>query len=146
MSEWISYLPNATAPAWWGAALSTLLAIVKIWELWRERFRIHAVLISTTNRDIGNEIRIRNLSPQHLIITDWELFYGARFWSSLKKKSIHGREYDADDYILAPYSTYKCTFSDELFFRTDVKHLKGRAIYLKLHFAGRRPTLRKLYF
>jgi hypothetical protein len=59
--------------AWWGAGLSTLLAVVKLFELWRDRFRVDVSYNFTGNESIGNEILIRNLSSRPLILAYWEL-------------------------------------------------------------------------
>jgi hypothetical protein len=60
--------------AWWGAGLSTLLAAVKLFELWRDRFRVD-VSYNFTGNDIGNDIIIRNLSSRPMILAHWDLLY-----------------------------------------------------------------------
>jgi hypothetical protein len=55
--------------AWWGAGLSTLLAFVKIWELWRDRLRIEVDYRFATDPNVGNSILIRNLSSRPLILS-----------------------------------------------------------------------------
>ena len=47
--------------AWWGAGLSTLLAIVKLLEFWRDRFRLEVSCNLTGSESIGNEILIRRI-------------------------------------------------------------------------------------
>lgn len=145
MLEWLKHLPEAAAPAWWGAVLSTILAAIKGWELWRDRFRVEIGASFTSAPDIGNEVRIRNLSPKPLILVHWEVFHGSGFWLSRKETSICGRDYDAGDATIAPASTHTLTFADELYFSTNPDRLKGRSVYIRLHVAGRGTLRRKLY-
>jgi hypothetical protein len=37
---WLPSITNATFSAWWGAGLSTVLGVAKVWESWRDRFRV----------------------------------------------------------------------------------------------------------
>jgi hypothetical protein len=48
--------------AWWGASLSTLLALLKMLELWQNRFRIDIGHGFTGQPEQRNDIHIRNLS------------------------------------------------------------------------------------
>jgi len=145
MLHWMSNLPYATIPAWWGAVLSTILAAIKGWELWRNRFRVEIGGGFTSAPDIGNEVRIRNLSPNPLILVHWEVFYGSGFWPFRKEISLRDRDYDASDTTIAPVSTYTLTFADESYFSINPNRLKGRSVFIRLHIAGRGAILRKLY-
>lgn len=144
VSDLLSYLPNATVPAWWGAVLSTLLAVIKFWELWRDRFRIEIGSCFTTEPHIGNEVRIRNPSPNPLILTHWEIFYGSALCPISKKSSISEREYDTEDCVITSASTHTLSFKNESYFYTNIDKLKGRTVYIKIHFAGRRVICQKL--
>lgn len=128
-----------------GAVLSTILAAVKGWELWRDRFRIEVGGSFTSAPDIGNEVRIRNLSLKPLILVHWEVFYGSGIWPFRKETSICDRDYDASDATIAPASTHTLTFAGESYFSTSHDRLKGRSVYIRLHIAGRGTIRRKLY-
>ncbi|MEQ1863548.1 MAG: hypothetical protein ABL996_02730 [Micropepsaceae bacterium] len=143
MPEWIANLP--VVAAWWGAVLSTIMAAIKVWELWRYRFRVEVGGSFTSAADIGNKINILNLSPDPLILTHWEVFYGSGMWPFRRETSICDREYDANNATIASNSTYPLTFANELYFSTTPDELKGRAIYICLHIAGRRSIRRKVY-
>ncbi len=145
MHEWIISLTNAIAPAWWGAVLSTMLAIIKVWELWRDRFKIEVGSSFATAAHIGNEVRIRNLSPKPQILTHWEIFYRSGIPLLRTEKSICCRDFDTDDSCIAPSSTQKLTFSGESYFSTTAEKLKGRSIYIRVYVAGRRPVCHKIY-
>jgi hypothetical protein len=43
-----------TLIAWWGAGLSTLLAIIKVWEIWRDRFQLDVSYNFRSDGNIGN--------------------------------------------------------------------------------------------
>lgn len=145
MLEWLKHLPEAAAPAWWGAALSTILAVIKGWELWRDRFRVEIGRNFTSAPEIGNTVHIRNLSPKPLILHHWDVSYGSGFWPFRKETFICDRDYDAGDTTIAPVSTYTLNFTDESYFSTTPDRLKGRAVYLRLHVAGKGTIRRKLY-
>ena len=63
--------------ALWGAGLSTVLALVKMWELWSSRGRIE-VSYGFSGGPYGNNIIIRNLSDKLMILTYWELLFCER--------------------------------------------------------------------
>jgi len=131
--------------AWWGAGLSTLLAIVKLFELWRDRFRIDVSCKFTGDENIGNEILIRNLSSRPLILTHWELLYCSGRWPRRSFESIESAEFDADDHRLEPHATYTLHFAEANYFYWGNKALNGRRIFIRLSVAGRKPILRLVY-
>lgn len=132
--------------AWWGAGLSTLLAIVKLFELWRDRFRVEISYNFTGSESIGNEVLIRNLSNRPLILTHWELLYCSSHWLGRRGfEPLASADFDSCDHRLEPYGTHILHFSDQNYFSWGHKTLKGRRIFIRLHFAGRRPMLRQVY-
>ena len=145
MSEWLAHLSSATAPAWWGAILSTLLALIKVWELWRDRFRVEIDGCFSTSQEIGHEICVRNLSPKPIIMTHWEIFYGSGIWLFRKEHSFQTKDYDTNDTTIAPYSTHLLSFRDENYFSIAAKVLKGRPIYIRIYIAGRQNIHCKIY-
>lgn len=64
----------------WGAALSTMLAGIKIWEIWRDRHRVEIGYSFVDDETVGNSISIRNLSGRAFILSYWELLYGSGRW------------------------------------------------------------------
>lgn len=131
--------------AWWGAALSTLLALVKLWELWNARFRIEVGYNFTSEPDIGNEVFIRNLSSKPIILSYWELLYGSGFLPFRKLEEFESPGPDASDIRIEAHSSEIFTFAEASHFAWGYKALQGRKIYMRLHVAGRRPVLKKLY-
>lgn len=131
--------------AWWGAGLSTLLAAVKLFELWRDRFRIEVSYNFTGHESIGNEILIRNLSDRSLILTHWELFYCSGRWPRRSFEPLQSAEFDSGDHRLEPHTTHTLRFSEENYFDWGHKVLSGRRIFVRIHVAGRQPILKVVY-
>jgi hypothetical protein len=139
----VTTLPT-TFLAWWGAMLSSVLAIIKIWEIWRDRFRLD-IGYSFADESIGNNILIRNLSSRPFILEYWELFYGSSHWPYPKVKSISCAEPDEGDRRVEPHSTCNLHFAHHRHFSWDHTTLEGRKIYIRIFIAGRRPVLRVVY-
>jgi hypothetical protein len=139
-------MQTSTLIAWWGAVLSTLLLLAKLWELWRDRFQVEISGNFTSSPEIGNEIFVRNLSGRTFILTHWELLYGTGRWPARRFTHLASADYyDAGDLRVGPHSTHTLAFRDEEHFDCDVDALKGRRIFIRLHIAGRRPILRLVY-
>lgn len=131
--------------AWWGAGLSTLLAVVKLFELWRDRFRVDVSYNFNGDKSIGNEILIRNLSSRPLILVHWELLYCSGRWPRRNLESFGNADFDAGDSTLEPYTTHSIHFSEANYFSWSHKALNGRRIFILLHIAGRNPLLKLVY-
>lgn len=137
--------PGPTLIAWWGAGLSTLLALVKFYELWRDRSRLEVSYNFTSSKTIGNEVLIRNLSNHPLILTYWELLYCSGRWPRRTFESVETAEHDDSDYRIEPHATLRLRFADARHFDWGPIALNGRRIYIRLHIAGRRPRLHFVY-
>jgi len=142
MAQTTSTLPLI---AWWGAGLSTLLALIKLWELWRDRFQVEVSRNFTSNPEIGNEVLIRNLSGRTFILAYWELLYGTGRWPARRFSPLVSPDYDEGDQSIEPQSTYTLQFRDDRDFDWGVSALNGRRIFIRLHIAGRRPIVRLVY-
>ncbi|MCE1240492.1 MAG: hypothetical protein LWW83_11270 [Azonexaceae bacterium] len=141
-------MPSTEAPsliAWWGAGLSTLLAIVKLWELWRDRFRLEVGYNFAGNAEVGNTILIRNLSGKPIILSFWEVLYVSGYWPRRKFEDIAYPDHDSGDRRIESHSTLELHFAEQDYFSWGHKALKGRKIFIRLHFAGRKPILKKVY-
>jgi hypothetical protein len=131
--------------AWWGAGLSTLLAIVKLYELWRDRFQVDVSYNFTGNESIGNEVFIRNLSSRPLILAHWELLYCSGHWLRRSFEPLESPDFDAGDRRLEPYATHTLHFAEQNYFDWGYKALNGRRIFIRLYIAGRKPFLKLVY-
>ncbi|MDR3401746.1 MAG: hypothetical protein P4L99_04530 [Chthoniobacter sp.] len=131
--------------AWWGASLSTLLALIKLWEIWRQRFRVEISYNFTSETDIGNKVLIRNLTGSPIILTHWELLYSSGYWPFRRFEPLESSEHDSGDCRIDAHATRVLSFSEANYFDTGPTSLKGRAIVIRLHIAGRRPVLCQVY-
>jgi len=131
--------------AWWGAGLSTLLALVKIWEFWRDRFRVEVSHNFAGDPQIGNEVLIRNLSSRPFILTHWELSLCHRRWLRRVFTHISSASHDAGDRTVSAHSTCTLKFAEQHYFDWGWKSLNGRSIVIRLYVAGRKPILRLVY-
>ena len=137
-------LPSS-AVAWWGAAVSSVLAVTKLWEVWRDKFRVEVSGNLVSLPDIGNTVLIRNLSNRSFILSHWELLYGSGRWPFRKLSRVDSSDYDEGDRKVDQFETHTLNFADERYFDWGVDALKGRSIYIRLWIAGRRPRLKLLY-
>ncbi|MFV7531647.1 hypothetical protein [Enterobacter mori] len=145
MQELFKDLTVSMVVSWWGAFVATGLAIIKVMETLRDRTRIDVGTSLTTSVNVGHEIRIRNLSPRPIMLTYWEVYYASSLCPLIGRKNISEPEFDTPDSTIAPYNTHTLSFNDENYFPLYHKKLKTSAIYIELHFAGRRRVRRKIY-
>lgn len=136
---------SSVVVAAWGAILSTLLAGIKIWELWRDRHRIDVGYSFTSDRNQGNTITLRNVSARPLILSYWELQYGKGRWPFKRSDTFQWPEHDESDTKIDAYSSFSLRFTAAEHFDWGSTVLQGRDLYVRLHFAGRRPTTRLAY-
>ena len=130
----------------WGAILSTVLAVVKLWEIWKDRTRIEVSHNFTGSPDIGNEVIIRNLTGTPLIFTYWELIWRhKRRFRWKQSKEITPNEF-FQDLKVGGHSSIKLSFREQDYFDWGVSALGNDRIYLRLHIAGKaKPIVRKVY-
>ena len=131
--------------ALWGAVLSTILAFVKLWEVWSSRFRMNVSHNFTSCPHQGSAIFLRNLSGRPVIVEYWELFYGSGIWPFRKTSDIASSGPDTKDQRIDSHSSKSLVFVGPDHFDWGVDALKGRKIYIRLHIAGRRPTTKKVF-
>ncbi|MDP2762217.1 MAG: hypothetical protein Q8O64_17765 [Sideroxyarcus sp.] len=131
--------------AWWGAGLSTLLAIIKFYEFWRDLSRVEISYNFTGDVGIGNEVFIRNLSNRPFILTYWELLNCSGRWPRRSFIPIESADYDAGDHRVEPYATHTLHFVKNSYFDWGDSKLNGRKIFILLHIAGRKPLLKLVY-
>ena len=124
--------------ALWGAGLSTLLACVKIWELWSARARVEVSYSFIGIPERGNDIIIRNISDKPFILTYWQLqFFEHKRLRWIPYKTEEPCE-DAHDICIQGHSSKTLNFSGQDYFEWGHKALDGKRIYLKLYIAGKR--------
>ncbi len=130
----------------WGAGLSTLLAMVKVWEIWSSRRRIEVSYSFVGNPEEGNDIIIRNISGKPFIVTYWELLFCERKhfrWISYRTEEPGEH---ANDICIQGHSSKKFNFSEADYFEWGHQALAGKRIYLKLQIAGERKPVTYLVY
>ncbi len=129
----------------YGAVLSTILMLVKFWELWRSRSRIEIDYEFTSLPDIGNTVIIRNLSAIPMTIRYWELQWRRCRWCSPKPEhSVTPEEFG--DIVIGSHASTRLVFSYMNYFSSSPNALGKNRIYIRLNIAGRsRPVLKKVY-
>ena len=126
--------------------MSTILAIVKFWEIWKNRIRVNVSYNFNTCDEIGNNVIIRNLSSTPFIIAHWELVWcRSRFSHRKPKFNISPNEFN-EDIILSGHSSTNLNFQDMDHFEWSERSLGKNKIFLKLHIAGKLvPVIKKVY-
>lgn len=131
----------------WGAGLSTLLALVKLWEIWRARRRIEVGCSFNSFDGMGNKIIIRNLSGTPFIITYWQLqFCKRRFLLNGKPYRTMDAEELNSDICVPGYSSKSISFTGQDYFEWGHKALGGKQLNLVLHLAGKRIPVKFLVY
>ncbi|MFH7043324.1 hypothetical protein ABT392_13535 [Paucibacter sp. JuS9] len=145
MFDWVSALGAKDWVAIYGAALSSALGFVKVFELWRDRFRMEVSHSFTSNPEEGNCVLVRNISGSPLLLTYWELYYVTGYWPLRSFEVIASPDYDHSDSKVEAHSTTTLRFTGADYFGWSAKALDGRRIFIKVFIAGRRDRLFKVY-
>lgn len=129
------------ALAIWGAVLSTSLAAIKAWEVWRQRIRLTTSYSFTSNPDQGNDIIIENPSSTPVMISYWELLWVRR--NCFRTKINYG-EFPDEGYCnitVGPHSRYVLSFREQHHFIQGRPTEREGKLYLKLYIVGRRRPI-----
>jgi len=130
----------------WGAGLSSLLAVIKIWGIWSSRGRIEVAYGFTGDVETGNDVIIRNLSEKPVIIIYWELlFCEKQGFKWLAYRNENPAEYTSDIY-LAGHSSKTINFSGCDYFEWGNKAFSGKRLYFNVYLAGKRKPVKYLLY
>ena len=123
------------AIAAWGAVVATALAAR---DIWRGRFRVIASLADPSDPNLGYEVLITNLGDKPVTLRSWEIVSLDRRWPRPEVARVPIADWgETLSRALPPGDTCRLHF--------EGLDLSPRLIYIRLHFAGRRPTLRRIY-
>ncbi|MGL6501503.1 hypothetical protein ACSZOA_03625 [Aeromonas caviae] len=122
--------------ALWGAAVSTILACVKFWEMWRDRYRVETSYRLTSSIIEGNEIYIHNINNRPIIIEHWILEWRKGIWPRIHSNTIKESDYH-EGLRISAYSSHTLPFKGDNYFKTGVHKEKGESLYLKLYLADK---------
>ena len=131
---------------YWGAILSTVLAIEKFWSIWKNRPRIEVFRKFSTDAESGNEITIMNISSTPMIIAHWELFHTKAKCDGKYEVITNAFEMGMDEINIPAYSSRKLVFADQDYFSWYSSSDKPFKIYLRLFIAGKSSSVVKQVF
>lgn len=126
--------------AGWGAILSTLLAIAKLYESWTSRFQVDVTHIFRCDASIGNDIHITNLSGKPIMLEYLELYYLTGRWPRMEKKYFWSPEDSLLNLRIEPTEKKVLTFSEADHFSWG----SGKKIFIKLYFVGKKPIVKRV--
>lgn len=121
----------------WGAVISTILALIKIAEMWINHYRVSVTGEFNIHGRKENKIFITNLSSKSMIVNHWELEWRRGFWPFrnfiMKSKdglpsweSLSRRRIDSFEHWSLP-------LSGEYYFKIH----DDKKLYIKLYIAGK---------
>ena len=119
----------------WGSILSTVLAFLKIFEYWKNRFRIEVSPVFRSIPELGNDISINNLSSRPVLLEYMELYVK----SDGKEECIWSPEDSLINARIEPYDTKVFNFSEADYFGWNKE-----PVYIRLYFAGKKEITKFL--
>jgi len=126
----------------WGAILSTILGIVKLWEaFWKDRVRLATTYSLTGERGGAHQIVIANLSPLPVQVSHWTLAWEPR-WISFWSSKIDVTPDETTHFKIDARNTYTLNFEGFDRFAWDWKAAGGRQLVLKLKLFGKRHPIK----
>jgi hypothetical protein len=130
----------------WAAVLSTVLAGIKIWEMWSSRQRISVGYQVDFDGATGSSIVIENPSAKPLLITYWILLLEQR--SGLRWHAVDGRTLNAGSYYMTigAHDHHVLHFLGKESFNWMPSAKGKERVILELSVAGRSKPLRLLVY
>jgi hypothetical protein len=129
----------------WGAALSTILGILKLAEYWKSRFRLEVDYDFTDDPNQGNKITLRNLTSTPITIPYRELLMRKKWHFFRKREEILFTDEPPSDVTVPAHSSHTFEFKEAAHFSLKSKALSGKTIYIKVWIAGRKPVTLPVY-
>ncbi len=128
----------------YGAVLSTLLAIFKIYDIYQNRFRLEVSHSFTTSYEIGNSIGVYNASGKPVTITAYKLqFFDKQ--NVIGWKIAHTINVPDDEDLISikinPYTQTTLNFRDQDHFDWGTQK-----ICILFHIAGRNKSVSKTLY
>lgn len=127
----------------WGGVISTVLAIIQIWEFWKDRFKINISFGINCPDYKQNQIIITNLSKRPITIQSFDLYWLKNLDGVTSTKNLEtGFEQDCC-ITIPPHHPRRFTFKEEYYFSV---HPNRGNLYLSLSITGRRKAFVKKLF
>ncbi len=130
----------------WAAVISSALACIKIWEVWRDRLHLSTSYEFSAPGYGGNRIIVENPSKTPVMISYWELLWIKR--RRVTRETTGGRFPDEGycDITIPAHGRHVLKFDDEEYFDWGHSTIPKGKLYLRLDIIGRRrPLTLKIY-
>lgn len=122
-----------------GVVIATILSILKIFEYWNNRFQVEINTILRSAVNLGHDISIKNLSSKPILLEYMEIFTKKGKWLFGEEKCIWSPEDSLLNTRIEPADAKVYNFSQANYFSW-----KTNPIYVRLHFAGRKPITKRI--
>ncbi|MDR6582823.1 hypothetical protein HBH1_01242 [Herbaspirillum sp. BH-1] len=141
----------------WVAAISIIMAMIKLAGLWRLRRRLVARLGRSSGSCLGNKIYLHNLSVRPLALTRWRIYVAEGllqrqevkeitcFGGSAKEAMGAMRAKEADSIVIEARCSHILFFSDEGLFNRSADLRDGRRLYIGIETSDGRVSTCCLY-
>jgi hypothetical protein len=132
-----------TLIAFWGAGISTALAIIKLVEFRRTFTRVEANWVLRGHEEIGHDVLILNNSAQPIFITSFDVVRAKRKWL---KRTVTKVEFSLEDqhaaYRIESFGAKELNFSEADYFPATSKRTeKFGPLYLRIWLgSSKRPV------
>jgi hypothetical protein len=123
----------------WGACVSTLLGLVKLWEtFWKDRLRLSTTYYFGSRDGTANEITIVNLSGVPVQVSHWTLAWKPNRFRWRTPAIDVTRDEGTPMFTIAPKDNHTLCFEESDYFDWSYRTARNRALFLTLHIFGRR--------
>jgi hypothetical protein len=130
----------------WGACVSTILGLVKLWEtFWKDRVRLVASGHFTTQEGVSDEIVIVNLSGAAVQVSYWTLAWKPNFFRRNTSK-IDVTPEGNNIFAIPANDRHVLEFQEQDKFDWSHRGTLHSQLYLTMHIFGRRkPKVLKVH-
>jgi hypothetical protein len=128
------------ACAIWGAGVSTLLGLVKIWEtFWKDRLRLEATHSFIDPCEKADEITVVNLSGLPVQVSHWTLAWKPNpFRWRTSEIDVTPEPECVGRFTIPSKGNYTLYFEEDAKFDSSYRTARHRNLYLTLNIFGRR--------
>jgi hypothetical protein len=127
----------------WGAGLSTLLGLLKLWEVfWRDRTKLSTTYSFTGAEGVNDQIIVVNLSSNSVQVSRWSLAWKPQLFRFDKAEEDLTPDEGGGRFMIGPKSEHALLFSEDDKFDWGWKAATGRNLYLDIYLYDRRRPLK----
>jgi hypothetical protein len=127
----------------WGAGLSTILGLIKLWEtFWRDRVKLSTTYSFTGAQGVADEITVVNRSDQPVQVSHWSLAWESKLLHRSKTLEDLTPYEGGGRFVIDSKAEHTLYFSEGDKFDWGWKAAEGREMYLRLFLFGRRRPIK----